>query len=282
MTFLFPLASAFLQAGSLVMDKAILSVRRMTFQIYIGSGFFIYFLLAGIFFAIAQPPFSRAYFAGGLLWFFLLSVALKTGINLLFYRALAHDHLGELETLALLQSIPALIFSSILFPDERNYAILIPALFASLAIIWAHWERRHFSMMRATVFFLVWILILAPVGPALLKVLLRVWDPISLEFMQSGATTLVFGVLFFRKRPQFVPSRALPLLFLTNLLSLSAWILLAFSFQRFGVIYTMLLFSVQPLLVYFGSVMILKERFHWKKACAFVVVLGSIAAAHLI
>jgi len=36
------------------------------------------------------------------------------------------------------------------------------------------------------------------------------------------------------------------------------------------------------MLVYFASVMFLKERFHWKKSVAFVVVLFSIATAQLL
>jgi drug/metabolite transporter (DMT)-like permease len=61
-----------------------------------------------------------------------------------------------------------------------------------------------------------------------------------------------------------------------------AWILFYFSYQRSGIIYTILIFSLQPLLVYLASVFFLKESLYWKKAVAFIVVLLSIAVAQVI
>lgn len=273
-----PLAAALLQASSLLLDKTILSIRRMNFGLYTGAGFPLYFLMVGLFFLVIRPPLDIIYFSGNLGLLLILSIALAAGTNFVFYRALESDHLGELESLGLLQSIPTILFSSFIFPDERHYALIIPALIASSAVVWAHWKKHHFAMARATIPFLVWILVAAPVGAATMKTLLATWNPISLEFFRSGALALIFAYLFFRK-PRLIPSRVIPPLLLTNFLSASAWILFYISYQRLGIVHTLLLFSLQPLLVYFGSLFFLKEALEWKKTVAFVIVIAAIGAA---
>ena len=55
----------------------------------------------------------------------------------------------------------------------------------------------------------------------------------------------------------------------------------AIGTTNYKLVYTMLIFSLQPLLVYFASLFFLKEPFHWKKFVAFIVVLASIAAAQI-
>jgi drug/metabolite transporter (DMT)-like permease len=81
---------------------------------------------------------------------------------------------------------------------------------------------------------------------------------------------------------QKVSFKAFSLLVATNILTSIAWILFYFSYQRSGIIYTILVFSLQPLLVYLASTFFLKEPFHWKKAAAFAIVLLSIGIAQVI
>ncbi|MBI2625601.1 EamA family transporter, partial [Candidatus Parcubacteria bacterium] len=113
---------------------------------------------------------------------------------------------------------------------------------------------------------------------AISKELVRVWNPISLELVRSAATAAIFWWIFSAARQQ-LSHKALWFLIATNVLSAVAWILFLFSYQRSGIVYTVLLFSLQPLLVYAAALLVLKERFQPKKFVAFLVVLGSIAAA---
>jgi drug/metabolite transporter (DMT)-like permease len=69
------------------------------------------------------------------------------------------------------------------------------------------------------------------------------------------------------------------LLLLTNLFTTSAWILFYFSYQISGVIYTILLFSIQPLLVYGAGIFLLEEKMEKRKLLAFTIVLAAIAIA---
>lgn len=281
MNFLFPIAAAVLQAGSFTLDKVILSLKGITYKQYTGISFPLIFLITLGIFIIFQPPlFETELFAGNLKWLILISVAIITISNLFYYRALDNDRLGEIQTLDIFHNLPAILFSSLLFADERNPAVVLPALVASLAIIWSHWNHHHFEMRKFTRIYLVWSLFIAPFGAPITKTLLTVWHPISLGIIRDGATALILGPLFI-KYSKKTHLKALLLLAATNLLTTIAWILLFFSYQRSGIVYTILIFSLQPLLVYFASLIFLKEKFHKKKFIAFLVALASIAAAQV-
>ena len=146
MNFLFPILAAILQAGSFTIDKVVLSIRRVNFKTYTGISFPLIFLITLVIFFIFRPPLSFDLLAGNLWWLLLISVGMTIVTNLIFYRALDDDKLGEIQTLDLLHAIPIIIFASIFFADERNFFVVIPALIASSAVIWSHWEHHHLKI----------------------------------------------------------------------------------------------------------------------------------------
>lgn len=278
MNALFPILAAVLQAGSFTLDKFTLSLKRVSPSAYLGVSFPLIFAITLLIFAFVRPPLSFALLGGRLGWLLAASVALAVITNFLYYRALDHDGLAELETVGLVGRVPTILAAGLIFSDERNPAFLVPALVAAAAVVWAHWERRHFQMAANTRPLLIWAFIVGPAGAAISKELLSVWHPVSLELVRSGAMALMLGPLYAGAVRQ-LSQRALGFLVVTNILTTVAWILYYTSFQRSGIVYTMLLFSLQPLLVYLAALFFLKEAFHWKKFAAFLMVLGSIGVA---
>jgi len=256
-------------------------MRRVGFRMYTGVSMPLIFGITSIIFLLFRPPITSELFSGYLPLFLIISVVGTAITNIFFYRALDGDSLGEIETISLINAIPVLIVSSILFVDERNFSILIPALVASSAVIWAHWQRHHFRMVRGTWLFFLWYFIYAPVSAILSKELLSVWNPIALELVRSGVLALIFTILFWQQVRR-VPRNVFLFLLATNTLTSISWILYYYGYQRLGVVYTVLLFSLQPLLVYAASILYLKEKPHRKKSIAFGIVLVSIAYAQFL
>lgn len=278
MGLLFPIIAAFLQATSITLDKFILSLGRVNFRTYTGVSFPLSFLVNLVLFFVFRPLIPVGWSVGYYGWLLLAAIAIGLLTNILFYRALDHDKLGEIETLSLLNVFPVIMMSGILFADERNFTILLPALIASGAIVWSHWERHHFTIAKATLPFFVWSLAIAPVSAVISKELLTVWNPIALETIRTGALAALF-LFIFRDAITHVPTHALRLLIITNIFTTCAWVLFYFGYQRLGIVHTLLLFSLQPFLAYTASIFLLKERPSWKRSLAFVVVLISIGVA---
>ncbi|MBI3305252.1 EamA family transporter [Candidatus Parcubacteria bacterium] len=277
MNALFPILAAVLQAGSFTLDKVVLGVRHVSHRTYVVVSFPFIFLTALAIYFVVQPPLSWALLGGRLGWLLFASVVLTVLSNFIFYRALEDDRLTEIETIGLLDRIPVILAAGVLFVDERQFALMVPALVAAATVAWSHWEGR-LRLASNTWPLLFWTLLAAPIGAAVSKQLLTVWNPISLELVRSAVVAAIFVPLYRRSAAQ-LPGKAIWLLVATNILTSIAWIFYYFSYQRSGIVYTVLLFSLQPLLVYAAALLVLKERFQPKKFVAFLVVLASIAAA---
>lgn len=278
---LLALIAAVLQAASFSFDKLILSIKRVTYKTYVGISFPLIFFMTLIIFLIFKTPLSLSLFSGKFLWLLIASIFLAIVSNLLFYRALDEDKLSEIQTIDLLKNIPLIIFSGIIFVNERNFLFIILATISSIAIIWSHWQRHHFQLAKKTMPYLIWKITLAPFVAIISKVLLDIWNPVSLELVRSGVIALILGPMFFRYSKK-VSLKAFSYLLITNALTSVAWILYYFSYQISGIVYTVLIFSLEPLLVYFASIFLLKERINWKKFVAFIIVLLSIALSKIV
>jgi drug/metabolite transporter (DMT)-like permease len=154
----------------------------------------------------------------------------------------------------------------------------VPALIASCALVWAHWQHHRLVIAPRTVPFVIWDLTGHPLAAAISKMLLRSWNPISLELVRSGTMAIVLGTVFAGEIKKASLKVGL-LLLITNALTSIALILFYFSYQWLGIVHTMLLFSLQPVLVYIASLVLLREKFQPKKLIAFCIVLACIIVA---
>ena len=199
MNIFFPLAAAVLQATSFTLDKAVLSVRRVSFRAYLGLSFPLIFLIMIGLFLVFGPPFAREALFGVSGLMLLVSIGIAVINNIFYYRALDHDSLGEIQTLDLMTVFSVILVSSVMFADERNFFVLVPALVASFAVLWAHIDHHRLHFAPATRTFLIWAFLAAPVAAALSKQLLLVWHPLSLELVRSGSMAIVVWLLFARE-----------------------------------------------------------------------------------
>ncbi len=282
MNFLVPLFAAFLQATSFTLDKAALNVRRIDWKTYISISFPLLMLFDALFLLIVRPAISWS-LLGGVSGLFV-AVTIVTGFitNALYYRALDDEDLHELQTWGVFLAIPTLIVTSVLFTDERRLVVLVPALIAAAAVTWSHLGRGNGLAIRPkTVAFIGWMVVATPAMAAMSKVILQTWNPILLELVRDSSLAFIFW-LAVSKGIRHVSSKAWGFLLATNVCSSAAWILYYYGFQQLGVVRTMLVFSLMPMLTYFFSVTFLRERFVVKKFIAFLVVLASIAAAQVL
>lgn len=272
MNVLFPFLGAILQSASFTLDKAILSVKKLSYKAYVGLSFPLLAFFDFAIFLIFKPSFSFSLLSKEILLMLFVSAAFSIGTNILYYRALEAEELGEMQTLSLLGRLPAILFAVIAFPEERSFFIILLAILSSLFIIWSHWENHKFQIKKNTLKFLVWFLFIVPFGGILSKVLLGTLNPIVLMLFQDGIVAIALSSFYFRDVIKISRDKLLFLL-ATNLFSSAGWILYFISIKNNGIIYTALLFSLQPVLTYMASALVLKEKIQKKKVIAFVAVL---------
>ncbi|HTP56989.1 MAG TPA: hypothetical protein VMJ72_01780, partial [Candidatus Paceibacterota bacterium] len=258
MGILSPLIASLLQAMSYTFDKAALNVRRIDWKTYTSVSFPLLMLFDALFLFIVHPAIDWG-MLGGLAGIFV-AVTIITGFitNTLYYRALDEDNLHELQTWGVFIAIPTLIVTSILFADERNLVVLIPALIATAAVTWSHLGRgNRLAIQPKTAAFIGWMLIATPATVGMSKVILQSWNPILLELVRDSSLALIFWVAV-SKGISHVNRKAWSYLLATNMFSSAAWILYYYGYQQLGVVHTMLLFSLTPVLTYLFALVFLR------------------------
>lgn len=276
-----PFFAAVLQSASFTCDKALLNIRSISYKTYTAVSFPLLVFFDGCIWLWFRPTITLSQFispAGALA---LLSVGALIITNLLYYRALKDDRLSDLNVISLSAAIPVIVVNGFIFSDERHLALIIPALIAAIAVVWGHWEKHRMHFAQHTPLFLFWLFITAPLNAAAAKFILESWSPIMLELVRDTLISLVLLPLFYRSI-RGIPARGWFLFLATNALSACAWVLYFYGYQTVGIVYTALLFCLQPLLTYFSAVLILGEPFVRRKFIAFLIVLGAIASAQLL
>ncbi len=277
-----PLIAAILQATSFTFDKAALNVKRIDWQTYTSVSFPLLMLFDALFLFLIHPTIDWSTLGGLAAIFVAVTIVAGFITNALYYRALDDEDLHELQTWSVFIGIPTIVITSVLFTDERKLAVLIPALIAVAAVTWSHLGNGNKLAVRSkTVAFIGWMSIAAPALAGMNKVILQTWNPALLELVRDSTLALVFW-LFVSKGVKHVSGKAWALLLATNVCSSAAWIMYYYGFQRLGIVQTMLVFSLQPILTYVFALTFLGEKFKPRRFVAFAIVLGCIAAAQLL
>lgn len=280
MNFLIPFFGAILGSGATIVDKVLLGGKGITYKNYSIISFMAALFVAGIAFISVGNPVNTELFVGyaGFLLIFT-TIAILTS-NLLYFHALKHDQLTEMETVGLLSFIPVIGISYIFYEDERSMPVLIAALIASIAVIWSHWRKGHPFVRKSTYPYLIWLLFIAPIQAIAFKEIFLMWDPISLQFVREIIIVPILGYMY-ADTLKSVSLKSFVTIFITGAILTLSSILFFISYSKLGIIHTTLIFSLQPLVAYIGALLFLKEKFHRNKFLAFLVVLVSITAAQL-
>ena len=280
MSLLVPLVAMLLSSSSAVVEKVVFVILGITYKNYSAIMFFAAFTVALGAVLIFSPAWTREYLSVYALTLVAFTTLTILTTNLLYYRALKHDHLSELTLLDLASFIPIGLVAALLFSDERNALVLIGLLVSSSALVWSHINHHKFQLRKETWPYFLWTFTVLPFEAAAFKEVLQIWDPLALQLVRDAIIALILGSYFFKYIERVKPASFLKI-FSIGLFGTVGSILVFVSIKHLGITLTMLIFTLKPLLTYFASLLFLKEKFHKKKFIAFVIVLVSIAATQI-
>lgn len=273
------LLAAVSQAGSSTIDKYIVSKQKISFKIYLIISFFlisIFTLPFFIFFGNIKPEASQIFW----LMLLLIGVTITTIVNIVYYSILRHEKLSEIEPILLLAPLFTVILTSLILKEERNFLIITLAIISSLSLVWAHVRKEHFRFHRLLIPLLILSIFVSPISAIITKKLLSVYDPFSLEFIRT-ALALFFIFLILHPSLKSLKKKSPRYLIYTNLLTTFAWIIVYFSYIKIGIIRTVLIMNLMPMLVYLFAWIFLKEKIYWKNIVAMLIILACITITQI-
>jgi len=275
----FAFVAAISQAAGIIVDKVILTRRRVETHVFIPILFlFLAFLTAILipFLGYVSSDFFRAKY----ILCFLAMLVTAIIWNFFYYRGAQKEKVQEFELIIMFQPLMTILLAAIFIEKDVNIHLFIASILASIVLILAHLKKMHFELSEYS-----WGLVIASffisVEIIFQKILLEVFSPASLYFWR---TTIIFLFFYFYYRPHIkqISNTNLWLIMLTSALGVAQMVTKFYGFDQFGVIYTSLVLIISPILVYILSTVLLHERLRARMIVSFLVILGCIVYASVL
>lgn len=276
-----PILGALALAGSTILEKVVLKKRKIDIKLFQTATFLgvVLLILPVIYFFWKLTP--EAFSLKNIL-IFMSVIVVSVIANLLLFFALKWEKVSVIEPAIIMEPLftilLAVIFSFFTFElFERNFNLIIPALIASLALIFSHVKKHHLQMNKyvlagiAGSFFFALEMILS-------RLILDFYSPVSFYFLRAVFVFLISLILF---KPQF--SRLNSKVKLEILLISALWIIyrvmVYYGYLNLGVVFTTLLIMLGPVFVYAFARIFLKEKLEIRNILAAIVIIACVIYA---
>jgi drug/metabolite transporter (DMT)-like permease len=275
---MFPIISALSDSFATVIDKLILkkdniSSKHFTSILFIFMGAFCLPLL--FFFEITEVNILSIF----ILFLIIIGSALQ---NYLFYVSLSNKDLSSLEPIRNSEPIIIILLAFLVFPDERNFLVLLLGLMTTLALIYSHLDFKNFKKEKVIFDKYSTILIFSIFISAILfigyKYALEFVNPVTLYSIRTIGVLLFLFTLFKPKLSSLNKTQTSLFTYSAFLYSLSA-ITQYFAISTVGIGITVLVLALSPIVIYLLSHFVLKESINKHQIIASIVIITCVVIA---
>jgi drug/metabolite transporter (DMT)-like permease len=221
----------------------------------------------------------------------LKNILILTGIiffaiiaNLLVFYSLKWEKVTNLEPARIFEPLFVILLTLVfsLFIQgfgERDIKIIIPAVVASLALIFPHIKRYHLKFNKYFIaailgsFFFALELVLS-------RLILDFYSPITFYFLRC-ASIFIISLIAFRPKLESVDKKNLSLIFITGAIWVVYRLAIYFGYLKYGIIFTTLIIMIGPIFIYVLANRFLKEKLNWKNVISSAIIIACVIYALL-
>jgi drug/metabolite transporter (DMT)-like permease len=271
---------ALLEGIGTILEKKTLRIKGVSYQNYITIGFLLIVLASIPVFLVLSSFFpqifnwriaSEAFQLKNIL-IFTSVIIISVIANMFVYYAMKWEKITELEPIKLSQALFVIILAFIFYAAERQtISVIIPALIASLALIFSHFKRHHVQFNKyamaaiAGSFFFALELVIS-------RVLLDFYSPLTFYLLRCFFIFLI-ALIIFNKQIKNVNKTAWTYITITGFIWVIYRSILYYSYTLKGIIFTTLLFLLAPIFIYLFSYKYLNEKPNWRNIIASIIIL---------
>jgi|TARA_B100001971_G_C18215976_1_gene553864 drug/metabolite transporter (DMT)-like permease len=280
-----PIIGAFLEGIGMVIEKKILKIRKINHKNYTVYGFLalVLVMLPLIFFFWKVD--QKAYEPINLL-IFLLVILFSILANLLIFYSLKRETLTEIEPIRLMQPLFTIVLAFALsfifkniYSDEQNFAVVILALIASIALIASHVKKHHIVYNKYIIAALLGSLFFA-IELVISKAILPYYSSLTFYFLRCLSIFLVALIIF---RPKIELKKKTKLMFLlTGAIWVAYRLILYWGYLALGIVFTTILFILGPVFIFILARIFLKEKITWRHIIASIIIIACVVGAILL
>ncbi|MDP3992032.1 MAG: EamA family transporter [Nanoarchaeota archaeon] len=281
MTYYLPILGAVALAGGTILERIVLRKKKVGVELYQTASF-----LAIIISLLPLLYFFWKLDSGALesknILIFSLVILFATIANLLVFYSLKGEKVVNLEPARVLEPLfvilLAIVFSFFvegLF--ERNLKVIVPALIASLALVFSHIKRHHLKFNPYFIAAIFGSLFFA-LELVISRLILDFYSPVTFYFLRSSSIFLLSLLIF---RPDFkkLDTKVRWQIFATGFIWMIYRVVVYYGYVNVGVIFTTLILMLGPIFIYAMAHFILKEKISWRNFTSAIIIVGSVIYA---
>ena len=269
--------SAIASAGSVIVDKWLLTRERLSIGTMLSIGFF---LVAGI--TLLLTPFFGAIdwdlaLLPNSLFLLFIMVILAMAWNVLYYQGLQKQKVHDHELMMMLAPVLTILLAAIFYQEELDMRVFWLAIVASVTLLFAKGQKEHFFLNQNSYNTFLAVVLLSAES-IVIRELLFSYTPVALYAVRT-IVLAVFFMLYYRPRSSQMSIRHWWMIAGSALLGVILMLTRYYSFAETGIIYTMLVLVISPMIVYFASWEMLHEKIRPRILIAAVVILTCVTLA---
>ncbi len=212
------------------------------------------------------------------IWLLALIVFFAILANICYFYAMKREKLTNLEPVHLLQPLFVIVLASAFFASERNPNVLIPAIIASIALLFSHVKKHHLEFNKYILIAILGSLFYA-IETLFTKIILEFYSPLSLYFVRGFFVLLFVAVIFRPNLLKEIKKKNRWIIVAISFLWVGFAVLSYYGFIQLGVVFTTLLLMLSPVFIYLFSWKFLKEKLDWRNIIAAIVIVASVLYA---
>jgi drug/metabolite transporter (DMT)-like permease len=269
--------SALASAGSVIYDKWLLTRERLSIGVMLSIGFVLVAAITMFFVPfLGAIDWDLALLPNSLFLLFIM-IILAMAWNVLYYQGLqkqtAHDH----ELMMMLAPVLTILLAAVFYQEELDMRVFWLAIVASVALLFAKGEKEHFFLNQSSYNTFLAVVLLSAES-IVIRELLYSYTPVALYAVRT-VVLAVFFMLYYRPRSSQLSIRHWWMIAGSALLGVILMLTRYYAFAETGIIYTMLILVISPMIVYFASWEMLHEKIRPRILIAAVVILTCVTLA---
>ena len=281
MVYYFPVLGAVMLAAGTILERLVLKKKTIGIRSYQVASFLAIVIAISPFLYFFWKLDARALELGNIL-IFLAVILFALFANLLVFYSLKWEKVTNLEPARVLEPlfVILLVIAFSFFIDSvyaRNPKVILPAIVASLALVFSHVEKHNFKFNKYFIaailgsFFFALELVIS-------RLILDLYSPVSFYFFRS-ASILILSFLIFRPSFKELDRQTKGIVFATGIIWAIYRIIIYYGYLNIGIVFTTLILMLGPIFIYFFAHFFLKEKMSWRNFVAAIIIVGSIIYA---
>jgi len=278
-----PILGALALAAGTVLERSILKGRKISIKLYQTISFFVIILVMLPFlYFFWKIDYSNALQLKNILLFAGI-IASAIAANILIFYSEKWEKVTNLEPARILEPLFTILLALLLSfftigIYDRNFNVIIPAIIASLALVFPHIKKHHLNFNRYFLaaifgsFFFALELVLS-------KPLLSFYSPISFYFIRCAAIFMISLVAFMPSLKPLKDKKTSLMILITGAIWVVYRIAIYFAYMRYGVTFTTLILMTGPILIYILANRFLKEKLNWENILSSLIIIACVIYA---